>query len=131
MDRLAKIGPWGEALPRPPAALAEIPPFKKAVVLGATGSVGREMGKKVLLRGVHTRAVSRSLATLRRNFAQGSVDFHAGDMTNPQAVMAATEGCDMIFLCVGLPLAAYERHVEIARNVSLATAHHKSRCLSV
>jgi len=72
MERLAKIGPWGNVWPlaKEVAAKAEAPPFRKAAVLGASGSTGRELVSELLARGVATRAVSRSLPNLRRNFAR-------------------------------------------------------------
>src|SRR5881394_267822 len=90
MERLAKIGPRGLIVPRPrftavprligprpkaQQALPDAPPFK-AVVLGATGSIGRELVIELMARGVEIRAVSRSLGNLRRNFAEGSVEYH-------------------------------------------------------
>src|SRR4051794_8633599 len=104
MDRLAKIGPRGKIGPGLNANMTEVPPFRKAAVLGATGSVGRELVSDLLRRGVPTRVVSRSLENLRRNFAEGSVEHYVADVRDPLAATRAGEGCDLIFLCVGLPL---------------------------
>jgi nucleoside-diphosphate-sugar epimerase len=111
--------------------MAETPPFKKAAVLGATGSIGRELVTELLARGVPIRAVSRSLANLRRNFAEGSVEFHEADLIDPRAMLAATEDCDMLFLCAGLSLEDYEKHLNLGRNLAAAMTHHKAKGMLV
>jgi nucleoside-diphosphate-sugar epimerase len=146
MERLAKIGPRGLIVPKPKfmatpvligrprpkvAALPESPPFRKAVVLGATGSVGRELVIELMNRGVEIRAVSRSLMNLRRNFAEGSVEFHEADLRDPSSMFAACEGCDVAFLCAGVPFEEYEQHLAMGRNFAGALTHHKCRGLLV
>src|SRR5437868_5135506 len=142
MERLAKIGPQGPHHPRFPGShtgkigsklkpnLGDAPPpFKKAVVFGATGGVGRALVKDLCERGVPTRVVSRSLASLRRNFAEGILELFPADVRNPRAAAVAAEGCDMIFLCAGIPLHKYEDHVLMARSVTQAMVAHNVKCL--
>src|SRR5438067_9234883 len=132
MERLAKIGPRGLIVPRPrTAAMAEAPPFHRAAVLGATGSIGRELVIELLARGVPTRAVSRSLPNLRRNFAEGSVEFYQADLCDRGAMFSACEGCDMAFLCAGVPLDQYEQHLAMGRNFTQAMLHHRCKGMLV
>jgi nucleoside-diphosphate-sugar epimerase len=111
--------------------MAEAPPFKKAAVLGASGSIGRELVVELLARGVETRVVSRSMANLRRLFAEGSVEFHEADLVNPNAMQHACEECDMLFLCAGMSLEQYDLHINLARNLAHAMTYHKARGLLV
>jgi nucleoside-diphosphate-sugar epimerase len=141
MERLAKIGPRGLIVPRPKyaatpvligprprtQALPEAAPFKKAAVLGATGSIGRELVIELMNRGVPIRAVSRSLSNLRRNFAEGSVEYLEADLRDPSAMFAACEGCEIAFLCAGVPLDQYEHHLAMARNFTAAMTHHRCK----
>lgn len=146
MERLAKIGPRGLIVPTPKAAatpvligrprpklaaLPETPPFRKAAVLGATGSIGRELVIELMNRGVDIRAVSRSLPNLRRNFAEGSVEYLEADLRDPSAMFAACEGCEVAFLCAGVPLEQYEQHLAMGRNFTQAMTHHKCKGMLV
>jgi nucleoside-diphosphate-sugar epimerase len=111
--------------------MAEAPPFRKAAVLGASGSIGRELVIELLAKGVPTRVVSRNIANLRRSFANGSVEFQEADLTDPRAMLAACEGCNMLFLCAGLPLEHYEQHVAMGRNLAHAMTKVKAKAMLI
>jgi nucleoside-diphosphate-sugar epimerase len=131
MERVVKLGPLGK-LSKPKArALAEAPPFKKAAVLGASGSIGRELVIELMDRGVDTRVVSRNILNLRRNFAEGAVEFHEADLTNPAAMFRACEDCDMVFLCAGVPLEQYEQHIAMGRNLAQAITQTKAKAMLI
>jgi nucleoside-diphosphate-sugar epimerase len=68
---------------------------------------------------------------LRRNFAEGSVEFFQADLNNPAEMHAAAEGCDMLFLCAGLPLEQYQQHLAIGRNFAQAMMHHRCKGMLV
>jgi nucleoside-diphosphate-sugar epimerase len=67
---------------------------------------------------------------LKRNFAQGSVEYCEADLASPDATARAVDGCDVLFLCVGLPLNRYDEHITIARTVTQAMMQTKAKCVA-
>lgn len=95
-------------------------PLRRAALFGATGSLGRHLARELLGRGIEVRAISRSREHLERDFGGMDVDLHPADLAQPAAACRVAEGCDVLFHCVGLPLAAYETHVRLARSTAEA-----------
>jgi nucleoside-diphosphate-sugar epimerase len=132
MERLENMGNRiGGRLPGKPAKPGGESPFRRAAVLGATGSIGREITKELLNRGVPTRVVSRSLPSLRRHFAEGELELMAADLRDPAGVARAVEGCDMLFVCAGVKPEEYEHHVLMARNLGQAMTQARAKMLCV
>lgn len=98
-----------------------------AAVFGATGATGREITRELLRRGVAVRAVSRSIENLRRDFGELEVELRVADLMDREAALAAAEGCELIFHCVGLPLHSFDLHPPMTRNTASAMAAHDSR----
>ena len=92
----------------------------KAVVLGATGPIGRRVTRALLERDVEVRVVSRSREKLERDFGELPVERHPADLESGPAAAAAVRGCELAIHAVGLPAELFDRHVPIARNVVAA-----------
>jgi nucleoside-diphosphate-sugar epimerase len=71
-------------------------------VTGATGKVGGATARALLERGDGVRALVRDPARARELLPSG-VDLAQGDVTEPDTVAAAVEGCDLVFNAMGLP----------------------------
>jgi len=67
----------------------------KALVTGATGFLGGAVVRRCLDRGIAVRALARDPEAARRRFPP-SVEVVRGDLTTPQAVIAALDGCDAL-----------------------------------
>lgn len=68
----------------------------KVLVTGATGRVGGEVVAQLAAAGVPVRAMSRRTdAGMRQN---GTVEWVAGDLTDPPTLAAALDGIERIFL---------------------------------
>jgi nucleoside-diphosphate-sugar epimerase len=109
----------------------EILQFQRAAVFGATGATGREVVHELLRRGVHVRAVSRSPDHLARDFGGTEAEQYAADLADRAAAIEAAAGCELIFHCVGLPLAQFGLHIPLARNSAAAMEAHGARGLLV
>ena len=104
----------------------------KAAVLGATGVTGREIVRELVRRQIPVRAVSRRAGNLERDFGnEDAVERVVADLTDPGAVLRATGGCDLLFHCVGLPLAEMHLHPEIAGNVAAAAKATGARVMLI
>jgi nucleoside-diphosphate-sugar epimerase len=75
--------------PYPPA-----PTFKKALVTGAGGFLGFALAKRLRGQGVAVNSLSRQSY---EKLDQIGVTQYKGDLGDPQAVLKASEGCDIIF----------------------------------
>ncbi len=70
---------------------------RTALVIGATGGIGAELTLSLLKRGWRVRALHRNASESARRFAWiGPVDWAQGDAMNPLAVIAASEGAQLI-----------------------------------
>lgn len=101
-------------------------PVKKAVVLGATGGMGNELVKRLLLSGIHTAAFSRSankLDELKHRMSEevqtsAVLQVIQGDVFDINDVVRAADGADIIFQSVNVPYIEWkERLVPLARTV--------------
>ncbi|HKI01546.1 MAG TPA: NAD-dependent epimerase/dehydratase family protein [Thermoanaerobaculia bacterium] len=72
---------------------------KRVLVTGATGFIGGRLVERLVLEhGAEVRALVRNLAGAAR-LARFPVTVLRGDVTKPEDMTAATQGCDLVFHC--------------------------------
>ncbi len=74
----------------------------RALVTGATGKVGGATARALLERGDEVRVLVRDPERARGILPSG-VDVRRGDVTEPESLPAAVEGCELVFNAMGLP----------------------------
>lgn len=72
------------------------------LVTGATGNVGHPIARKLVEEGRQVRALVRSVQRAREILPAG-VEPVPGDVTDPESVGAAIQGCAEVFHAAGLP----------------------------
>jgi uncharacterized protein YbjT (DUF2867 family) len=87
----------------------------KVLVIGATGTIGREVVSQLLPTGAHVRAMSR---TPGRAQLPPEVELVRGDLTDPPTLDRALDGIDAVFLVWTAPPAAAPAAIErVAKHV--------------
>jgi len=71
----------------------------KVLVIGATGKVGTEVVKALLLRGADVRAFTRKPP--KPGAFPGAIEVALGDLSDPVSVAEAMKGVDKLFLLIG------------------------------
>lgn len=99
----------------------------RALVLGATGGTGRQLTAELLRRGVAARVASRSSEGLAAAFGDTGAERVVADAGNADQVREALRGCHVVFHCVGLSMASFPRHVELAETVVEAAVSEGAR----
>ncbi len=96
---------------------------KKALVTGATGCIGGRLAERLASKeGVLVRGLVRNPAKADRLRSAG-VDVVVGDLTRPDSLRAAVEGCQIVFHCAarvsdwGTPKEFYEENVQGTRHM--------------
>jgi nucleoside-diphosphate-sugar epimerase len=74
----------------------------RALVTGATGKVGHAVASALRDRGEDVRALVRDPA-LAAGVLPAGVEPMRGDVTDPDSVKRAAEGCELVFNAMGLP----------------------------
>ena len=74
----------------------------RALVTGATGKVGHAIASALLDRGDQVRALVRD-PRRAASVLPGSIEPIRGDVTDPQSLAAAVEGCELVFNSMGMP----------------------------
>jgi nucleoside-diphosphate-sugar epimerase len=74
---------------------------KTALVMGATGGLGGEMARRLIVGGWHVRALHRNPASIRKPVA--GVEWLRGDAMNRADVVAAAAGTSLIVHAVNPP----------------------------
>jgi nucleoside-diphosphate-sugar epimerase len=105
--------------------------IRKAAIFGATGATGREIGRELARRGIAVRAVSRDRRNLERDFPGNAAERVVADLHAPDAAARASEGCQAIFHCVGLPYPEFADHPILARSTAGAMRRTGAHCLLV
>lgn len=68
----------------------------RALVTGATGFVGSAVARRLLRDGHSVRVLARA-GSDRRNLQGLAVEVAEGDLTKPQSLLPACDGCDVLF----------------------------------
>jgi dihydroflavonol-4-reductase len=74
----------------------------RALVTGGTGKVGNAIARALVARGDEVRALVRDPARAAGVLPAG-VEPVRGDVTFPDSVVTAAEGCELVFNAMGLP----------------------------
>jgi dihydroflavonol-4-reductase len=74
----------------------------KALVTGATGKVGHAIAAALRARGDDVRALVRDPARAAGLLPAGTEALR-GDVTEPESVVAAVAGCELVFNAMGIP----------------------------
>jgi len=73
----------------------------RVLVTGATGKVGHAIASALLERGDHVRALVRD--PKRASVLPAAIEPVEGDVTDPDTLASAVEGCELVFNSMGLP----------------------------
>ncbi len=71
------------------------------LVTGSTGLVGYHIVQALLRRGRHVKVLVRSIDKGKALFPE-ACEFVQGDITDPEAVRRAMEGCAVVYHAAGL-----------------------------
>jgi nucleoside-diphosphate-sugar epimerase len=74
----------------------------RALVTGATGKVGNAVARALAARGDEVVALARDPARAAAVLPDGA-EAVRGDVTDPESVRAAVEGCELVFNAMGIP----------------------------
>jgi dihydroflavonol-4-reductase len=74
----------------------------RVLVTGATGKVGHAIASALLDRGDHVRALVRD-AKRAAGVLPAGIEPVQGDVTDPESLAAAVEGCELVFNSMGMP----------------------------
>jgi dihydroflavonol-4-reductase len=74
----------------------------RALVTGATGKVGHAISSALLERGDRVRALVRDPKRAASVLPAG-IEPVKGDVTDPESLAAAVEGCELVFNSMGMP----------------------------
>ncbi|QKT02675.1 NAD-dependent epimerase/dehydratase family protein [Ectothiorhodospiraceae bacterium 2226] len=104
---------------------------RKVLVTGGTGAIGGRVVEKLFLEhGAQVRVLARNLSRAA-GVARFPVELVKGDITDPQTVRVATEGCDYVVHCAYNPRGeAHEQrriNLEGTRAVLEAALHQRVR----
>ncbi len=98
----------------------------KALVTGATGFIGSRLARKLLEKGADLRVLVRKNSNLE-NISDLPVDVVCGDLTKPETLLPALEGCEALFhvaaeykLWVPKPETIYRTNVDGTVNIMKA-----------
>lgn len=84
--------------------------MKKALVLGASGSMGYAIVKELCNRGIHVVAFARNKEKLDLLFSfEENVEVMTGDVFIQEDIMNAAKGVDIIFHAVNIPYSDWEK----------------------
>ena len=101
--------------------------MNRILVIGATGSVGRQVLSQLPATGVQVRALARNPHTAG---LPPHVEVVRGDLTLPETLDECLDGVDTVFLVWAAPPAAVapalERIVKHARRIVFLSSPHKT-----
>jgi nucleoside-diphosphate-sugar epimerase len=109
--------------------------IRKAMVLGATGGMGKALTSELLSRGIATVAFSRSrshLEELQRQHSNPLLTIAAGDAFKPEEVAHAAAGADVLFQSIGLPYPEWsERLIPLTQSVLEGASRVQARVVQI
>ncbi len=98
----------------------------KVLLTGATGFIGSRVARKLLKKGANVRVLVRKNSNLE-NISDLPLDIVYGDLTKPETLLPALEGCEVLFhvaaeykLWVPEPKTLYKTNVEGTLNIMKA-----------
>lgn len=98
----------------------------KVLLTGATGFIGSRVARKLLKKGANVRVLVRKNSNLE-NISDLPLDIIYGDLTKPETLLPALEGCEVLFhvaaeykLWVPEPKTLYKTNVEGTLNIMKA-----------
>ncbi|EJQ45584.1 Uncharacterized protein BWINRASL_05260 [Bacillus mycoides] len=103
--------------------------MKKALVLGASGSMGYAIVKELCSRGIHVVAFARSKEKLEVLFSgEENVKVVAGDVFIQEDIMEAAKGVDIIFHAVNIPYSDWEKkQPRLLKNILEVARYYGSK----
>ena len=90
---------------------------RRALVTGATGGLGRHLVRALVQAGYSVRATGRNKA-IGTTLAGASVEFVAGDLSEPSLVYPLVRGADVIFHCAALSSPWGHREAFVRSNIT-------------
>ncbi|EJQ53847.1 hypothetical protein IEE_00067 [Bacillus cereus BAG5X1-1] len=103
--------------------------MKKALVLGASGSMGYAIVKELCSRGIHVVAFARNKEKLEILFSgEENVKVVAGDVFIQEDIMEAAKGVDIIFHAVNIPYSDWEKkQPKLLKNILEVARYYDSK----
>lgn len=107
--------------------------MKKALVLGASGSMGYAITKELCGRGIDTIAFARNKEKLEKLFYnEEKIQIVEGDVFKQANIMEAAKGVDVIFHAINIPYTDWEiKQPELLKNILETTKHHGAKLAMV
>ena len=103
----------------------------KVAVLGASGAIGKTVGRTLLSRDIAVRVVGRSEQKLRAAFVDSPVEYVAADLAEHEGCVRALEGVDAAVYTLGLPYtkSAFATYPKLMRTLLEAAGQTQLRKL--
>ncbi|MED1088956.1 SDR family NAD(P)-dependent oxidoreductase [Bacillus paramycoides] len=103
--------------------------MKKALVLGASGSMGYAIVKELCNRGIHVAAFARNKEKLEVLFSgEENVKVVAGDVFIQEDIMEAAKDVDIIFHAVNIPYSDWEKtQPRLLKNILEVARYYDSK----
>ncbi|PEY34069.1 short chain dehydrogenase [Bacillus cereus] len=107
--------------------------MKKALVLGASGSMGYAITKDLCSRGIDVVAFSRDRGKLEDLFCgEERIQIVAGDVFKQENIVEAARGVDVIFHAVNIPYTDWElKQPKLLKNILETTKYHGAKLAMV
>lgn len=109
------------------SAACKMPPMKRILIIGATGTIGRQVVSQLLSTDAQIRAMTRDPDAAG---LPPGVEAVRGDLTDPASLEGCLDGVEAVFLVWTAPAAtvpaAVDRIAKRARRVVFLTAPHKT-----
>ncbi|CAH0345276.1 SDR family NAD(P)-dependent oxidoreductase [Bacillus sp. CECT 9360] len=92
--------------------------MKKALVLGASGSMGSAIVNELIQRDIDVTVFARNKEKLEKLFKQHPVTVFSGDVFNKRNVEEASKGVDVIFHAINIPYQEWrDKQPKLMKNI--------------